>query len=128
MSTLGIAHINIRAPRALLEQLHAFYREVVGLQDGPRPPFTRFGYWLYAGGHDVLHLIEASPEEQRLVNVITTVDHIAFKCTDLPETTRGLQQRGIPYRVTAIPLSQQQQIVLKDPAGNTVELNFADAS
>ena len=26
-----------------------FYRDVVGLTVGERPPFRRFGYWLYGG-------------------------------------------------------------------------------
>ena len=127
MKINGIAHINLRAPRALLDQLFTFYTEVVGLQNGKRPPFARFGYWLYAGNADVLHLLEASPEEARLVNVITTVDHFAFYCEGLPAFEQKLKTMGIDYRLTKIPLTGQDQLVIKDPAGNTVELNFPSA-
>ena len=56
-------HYNLRAPRALLDELCAFYRDVVGLTVGERPPFRRFGYWLYAGVRPVLHLGEADPQD-----------------------------------------------------------------
>ena len=56
MSVVSFSHYNLRAPRELLDTLRAFYVEAVGLKPGPRPPFTRFGYWLYAGEQAVLHL------------------------------------------------------------------------
>jgi hypothetical protein len=49
----------------------------VGLAPGPRPPFKRFGYWLYAGQQDVLHLTEALPSENRPKNTSSTYDHVA---------------------------------------------------
>ena len=49
MSTTGINHFNLRAPRPLLEELREFYCAVVGLAQGARPAFLRFGYFLYAG-------------------------------------------------------------------------------
>ena len=33
----------------MLDELRDFYRDVVGLTVGDRPPFRRFGYWLYSG-------------------------------------------------------------------------------
>lgn len=124
MNTLGLAHVNLRAQRTMLDQLYTFYTAVVGLREGERPPFPRFGYWLYAGGHDVLHLLEASPDEERLVNVVTTIDHVAFRCQGLEAFEEKLQRLGVPYKHTKIPLSSQDQLVLKDPAGNVIELNF----
>jgi AraC-like DNA-binding protein len=31
---------------------------ILGLSEGPRPPFSVNGQWLYANGHPVIHLIE----------------------------------------------------------------------
>lgn len=124
---LGFGHVNLRTQRPLLDKLHAFYTGVVGLADGPRPPFSRFGYWLYAGGADVLHLIEASPDEQRLAGVRTTIDHLAFRCAGARDYEARLQRLGVAYRVGHVPLTGQYQLVLDDPAGNAVELNFASA-
>jgi len=124
MGVRGFGHINLRAPRALLDQLYVFYTDVVGLTAGARPPFPRFGYWLYAGELDIVHLIEASPDENRATGVVTTIDHIAFLCEGHEVFERQLQQQNMPYRVATVPLTGQLQLILKDPAGNTVELNF----
>lgn len=125
MATLGFGHVNLRAQRPLLDELHTFYTQVVGLEAGPRPPFARFGYWLYAGGQDIVHLIEASPDEQRATHTSTVIDHIAFRCDAPEETQSRLDQLGIAYKVATVPLTGQKQLVLKDPAGHTVELNFS---
>jgi extradiol dioxygenase family protein len=125
MQTLGFSHYNLRAPRELLDTLRTFYCEVVGLTAASRPPFTSFGYWLYAGEHDVLHLSEAAAGEVRSVNVATTFDHVAFACAGLSEFRQRLDRAGIDYRAARVPLTGQQQLFFKDPAGNGVELNFA---
>ena len=65
MTVVGFNHYNLRAPRELLEQLRSFYCDVVGLRVGPRPSFASFGYWLYAGEQDILHLTETDAGEVR---------------------------------------------------------------
>lgn len=124
MPVTGFSHYNLRAPRALLHELRDFYCEVVGLEEGDRPPFRGFGYWLYAGGEAVLHLSEAGADERRPAQPIGTFDHAAFRCTGRAEYEHKLNRRGIQYRVATVPATQQVQIFLTDPAGNGVELNF----
>lgn len=128
MPTIGFSHYNLRAPRPLLEELRAFYCEVVGLEVGQRPPFRSFGYWLYAGGYPILHLSEAGPGEDRPAQPLGTFDHAAFRCTGRAQYEADIKRRGIPYRVATVPATQQVQIFLSDPAGNGVELNFASDS
>ena len=125
MRTVGFGHINLRAPRPLLDRLLAFYTEVVGLESGPRPPFNRFGYWLYCGGRDIVHLIEASPEEHRSTDVATTIDHLAFVCEGFNGFEQRLEQAGIPFQRMTVLSTGQRQLVVRDPAGNKVELNFS---
>jgi catechol-2,3-dioxygenase len=125
MSVTGFSHYNLRAHRPVLDTLRDFYVTVVGLQVGSRPPFRSFGYWLYAGGHDVLHLTEAPLDEGRPSNVIGTFDHVAFACIDLPVFEERLRTHGVEYTCDEVPLTGQRQLFFKDPAGNGVELNFA---
>jgi catechol 2,3-dioxygenase-like lactoylglutathione lyase family enzyme len=125
MTTRGLSHINFRAPRAMLDALKQFYCEVVGLEVGPRPPFPRFGYWLYADGQPIVHLYEAGPQEERRTDVATTFDHVAFDCEDSGAVEALLRSRGIAYTQALVPATQLLQFFLADPAGNKVELNFA---
>ncbi|MEN9544678.1 MAG: hypothetical protein RLZZ598_1511 [Pseudomonadota bacterium] len=125
MPTLGFSHYNLRAPRALLERLRDFYRDVVGLTEGERPPFQSFGYWLYAGDQAVLHLSESLPGEQRSTELASSFDHAAFRCTDRLEFEQRLTRHGIHFERASVPHTGQRQLFFADPAGNGVELNFA---
>ncbi len=125
MPALGLNHINLTAHRELLDVLKDFYRDVIGLEVGARPPFPRFGYWLYAGGHPVVHLYETAPGDVRKTDVMTTFDHVAFTCEDSDAFEAALRARGIEYGKGLVPRSKQVQLFLRDPAGNKVELNFA---
>ena len=126
MPVLGLSHFNIRASRPLLEKLRDFYVDIVGLRPGFRPPFQRYGYWLYAGETDVLHLTEADASESQVINVLTTLDHVALKCEGRAAYEATLAQHGVLYKVAAVPQAQQVQVFFDDPAGNGVELIFAD--
>jgi catechol 2,3-dioxygenase-like lactoylglutathione lyase family enzyme len=125
MTTLALGHVNLRAPRELLDALKDFYCDVVGLHQGTRPPFPGFGYWLYAGDRAIVHLYEAEPDEVRRTDLQTTLDHFAFDCLHRADVERTLERLGVAYRTAAVPSSRQVQISIRDPAGNHVELNFA---
>lgn len=117
-------HYNLRAARPVLDELKAFYCDVVGLRVGDRPPFRRFGYWLYAGDKPVLHLSEADDSETRSRSAVTTFAHAAFNCTGRADFERRLRERGIAYRTAAVPQLALAQLFFHDPAGNGVELQF----
>ena len=44
---LSINHIQRVAEKDLVLKLRDFYCDVVGLREGFRPAFERFGFWLY---------------------------------------------------------------------------------
>ena len=127
MQVDGFAHYNLRAPRQLLDELFSFYSEVVGLKLGERPPFTRFGYWLYVGSQDVLHLTQASSDENRSTHAVTTFDHASFNCTGRKAFEQKLVCHGVQFEVSQVPQTGRFQLFFKDPAGNGVELNFPEA-
>lgn len=125
MHIISFSHYNLRAPRELLDLLREFYIKVVGLTDGARPPFKTFGYWLYIGSQDVLHLTESTQDEVGPMGTRSTFDHAAFSCTGLFEFKAKLSRQRIKYEVAEVPLTGQIQLFFNDPAGNGVELNFA---
>jgi catechol-2,3-dioxygenase len=120
----GFDHYNLRADRAVLDELRDFYRDVVGLSVGDRPPFRRFGYWLYSGDKAVLHLSLIDDGEQRSRTAVNTFSHAAFNCTGRAEFEQRLKSFGIPYRTAQVPLLNIAQLFFHDPAGNGVELQF----
>ena len=124
MTVLALTHYNLRASRELLDALRDFYCTAVGLTQGERPPFSSFGYWLYVGNKDVLHLTQAHEGELRTPHVATTFDHVAFTCGNRAEVEARLNALGIQFSVDCVPLTGQVQLFFQDPAGNGVELNF----
>ena len=121
---IALSHYNLRAPRPLLEELRAFYCEVVGLNAGERPAFRSSGYWLYAGNLPVLHLTECTPGEERSAGRPATFDHAAFACADRAAAEQRLSRLGVRYEVDHVPGTGQAQLFFLDPAGNGVELIF----
>ena len=120
---LSINHIQLVAEKDLVIQLKDFYCNVVGLTEGSRPPFQRFGFWLYIGDKDVLHLITPKEGDGRSPQK-SSFDHIAFKTDNYEDVLKKLASLHIPFEEKPIPGMSAHQIFLYDPAGNRVELNF----
>jgi len=120
---LSINHIQLVAEKELLIRLKDFYCDVVGLTEGFRPAFERFGFWLYIGDKDVVHLITPKVHDERSSEK-SSFDHIAFKASNYQEVLKKLQSLHILFEEKPIPGMAAHQIFLVDPAGNRVELNF----
>lgn len=121
-------HVNLRVPYDLLLQLRDFYRDVVGLSEGTRPPFNSRGFWLYAGGHPILHLSEQTDAQSGASVPGSAVDHVAFGCDDVDAVIQRLSQRQLAYTEREVPLLRQRQLFFTDPAGVGVELTFMAAT
>ena len=120
---LSINHIQLVAEKDLVLKLRDFYCDVVGLTDGFRPPFERFGFWLYIGDKDVVHLITPKEGDGRSPQK-SSFDHVAFKTGDYEVVLKRLKSLNISFEEKPIPGMTSHQIFLRDPAGNRVELNF----
>jgi glyoxylase I family protein len=125
----AILHINIRVPAHKLALCRDFYCNVLGLSVGPRPPFESHGYWLYAGAAPVVHLVQMSAAEAaaEVSHGRSALDHVSFGCSDLQAALVRLQQHGIAYTVSKVPLLNQTQLICKDPTGVGIELSFEAA-
>jgi hypothetical protein len=96
---------------------------VVGLSEGFRPAFERFGFWLYIGDKDVLHIITPKGGDGRSPQK-SSFDHVAFKAAHYQDVLKKLKSLDISFEEKPIPGMTSHQIFLRDPAGNRVELNF----
>ncbi|PPC86813.1 MAG: diguanylate cyclase [Methylotenera sp.] len=126
MPVTEINHINLRANRDMMHVLRDFYCDIVGLKVGPRTASTSYGFWLYIGDNDVVHLAEynkgvGAPD----LHVNGTYDHVSFTCTDMPSMEAHLSANQISYTTRTL-INGVKQINFKDPAGNGIELNFEE--
>jgi catechol 2,3-dioxygenase-like lactoylglutathione lyase family enzyme len=115
----GLDHVNIGACR--LADTIAFFRDVLGLEEGWRPDFPFGGAWLYAGGTAVVHLVELTAP--RSPSRDAALDHVAFRIVDYDACLARIEAAGAPYRAVAVPGTGIRQIFLTDPNGVNIELN-----
>jgi catechol 2,3-dioxygenase-like lactoylglutathione lyase family enzyme len=111
-----------------LERTRDFWRDVMGLTDGDRPPLGFPGHWMYSEGAPTVHLVgpregdEAKPP--RRSQPTGQLDHIAFSATGLAETRERLRKHNITFREMVVPRDGQTQLFFHDPDGVGIELNF----
>jgi catechol 2,3-dioxygenase-like lactoylglutathione lyase family enzyme len=126
MSVGTLDHYNVSTRK--LQETVKFYESVLGLVNGPRPPFDFPGAWLYSDGHPVLHLNDISPTDREQRPDSGVIDHVAFGSRGFSAMKQHLAQSGVPFRVNQVPNSPRWQIFLKDPNNVEIELNFASAT
>lgn len=118
-------HINISAPRVVLEELKQFYCQLFELTPGFRPQFRRAGYWLYAGQQAVIHLTES--EEHQAPGAKPSFDHIAFRTRDIVHIKNKLRTMGLEFEEEYLEELCMTQLFLRDPMGHGLEINGLQA-
>jgi catechol 2,3-dioxygenase-like lactoylglutathione lyase family enzyme len=122
MSVGVLDHYNV-STRKLGDTVH-FYEDILGLVNGPRPPFDFPGAWLYSEGHPVLHLNDISPTDKQQPADSGVIDHIAFGSRGFEAMKQHLAQKAVSFRVNVVPNSSRRQIFLTDPNNVLIELNY----
>ena len=113
-----------------------WYRDVLGLHEGPHPDFGFPVHWMYLEGRDVVHIgrnAKQAGESQRIYlgrlsqntgSGTGAIDHIAFRARGLEETMAHLRRKGVPFNERRANGQALYQLFLFDPNGIKVELNF----
>lgn len=114
---LDLNHVNIVTSR--LAETRAFFVDVLGLSDGPRPNFPFAGHWLYAGDKAVIHLQDFDADGTR--GASGPLDHAAFDVADLAAAKRRLEANGVAYQEIRLTKARGQ-LFLRDPNGVRIEL------
>jgi catechol 2,3-dioxygenase-like lactoylglutathione lyase family enzyme len=124
MALGDLDHYTIRVPPRDLGRIRRFYVEVLGLEEGERPPFTFPGHWLYLAGRPVVHLAGREGMEAGAARGTGAIDHIAFRARGLREMRAHLNGLDVEFREQPVPGLGLHQIFLTDPAGILVEINY----
>ncbi|MEM9582801.1 MAG: VOC family protein [Pseudomonadota bacterium] len=121
MTIKRLDHVNLRTTR--LDEMVAWYVDILGLANGPRPNFPFAGAWLYAGEHAVVHLIsvdnEACGSETEL-----KLEHFAFSAEDAEAFEARLTSRGETFQRSEITALKLAQYNVFDPDGNHIHVDF----
>lgn len=83
-----------------IEDMRRFFAEVVGLSGGPRPALSVYGYWLYANGLPLIHLIKGRLPGPMMQWTSPRIDHFAFRVESADEWDALIERirlNGIPY-------------------------------
>ena len=110
-----------------------FYRDVLGLEEGQRPPLEFPGYWLYADGVPCVHIAERAIYNEHAAKLGLTpsegvhgsgvVDHVAFNGSDYDEVEARLERHGVPAVRNTVPGIGMRQLFITDPNGVRIEIN-----
>jgi len=116
MTIYALDHVQLAMPPGEEDRARAFYRDVLGLVEVPKPAAlaARGGVWLEAGSLK-LHLgVEQNFRPARKA-------HPALLVHDLPALIERCQSAG--YATTSdIPIEGYDRVHVADPFGNRIEL------
>ena len=102
-----------------VERSVAFYRNVLGLEEIPRPAFDFPGAWLRLGDDQELHLIAGRQQEPQ---VRSGANHFALMVEDMDVAEKVLEERGAEVSARRTRPDGAFQIYLEDPDGHTIEI------
>lgn len=123
MPLVAFDHVNLRTAR--LEEMTAWYGEVLGLTPGPRPPFGVGGAWLYLGDQPYVHLVDIPDQNETVFD--NTLEHFAFRAKGMAEFLAVLDARGIAHSIDPVPEFPIVQVNFRDPDGNHIHVDFDKA-
>ncbi len=116
MSIIGIDHVQITIPAGAEDEARAFYCDLLGLREIPKPASLRGrgGFWLAVGPQSVHVSIEKGVDRRK------TKAHIAYRVEDLAGWRERLGTAGVTIG-ESIPIPGFDRFEFRDPFGNRVE-------
>jgi catechol 2,3-dioxygenase-like lactoylglutathione lyase family enzyme len=118
LAVTGIDHVQIAVPRRLEAECLAFYRQVFGFREIPKPEELRGrgGAWFeVAPGEMQMHIgvdPEPSPKSKR---------HVCFLVENVSAARAEMEARGIAIEDESVA-EGLHRIFVRDPAGNRIEI------
>ncbi len=121
MAMFWLDHVNIRTSK--LDEMSAFYENVLGLPRGERPSFGIGGAWHYCGKQAVVHLVECS---KKIKTEEAQIEHFALRSNgSIRSFQKKMRETDTPYQVSPLTEINMIQVNVFDPDGNKIEVQFA---
>jgi catechol 2,3-dioxygenase-like lactoylglutathione lyase family enzyme len=108
-----------------------FYQGLLGLTpDAGRPNFPGIpGFWMDVGETGQIHLFggEQPSPFAKAPDKDPALPHLTLAVADVAEAKAELDRRGTPYwSLTGVTGPESEQLFLRDPFGNMIELHQVD--
>jgi len=114
-----ITHVNITVPKAVEEATKSFYKNVIGLEEIPKPDEQkkRGGAWFRHGALEI-HL---SIEDAAADNAASR-RHVCYAVRDIGEAEEHMRARGVEVIPDNHPVEGWLRFFVRDPGGNRLEI------
>jgi catechol 2,3-dioxygenase-like lactoylglutathione lyase family enzyme len=111
-------HVHITVPTDRLAEAHAFYCDVLGLTETPKPETLRVypGFWIQLDGLQ-LHV----GGEDSIVNRWELGAHLSIEVDDLADRRARLEAAGVTIKAM-VHYPGYDRFEFRDPFGNRMEL------
>ncbi len=114
-------HVTLRTSD--IEGTRAFFEEVLNIKPGWRPVAFDFpGYWLYAEGKDIIHLVGSGGGG--IDREGEAIDHFALKMEGYDVFRAKLETMSVHYTKSDLPELAQRRLFIFTPTGIRIELVF----
>lgn len=120
MPLTAFDHVNLRTTQ--LDDMIAWYGDVLGLTPGWRPDFPFPGAWLYLGDRALVHLVEVDGTPQSGGDL--SLEHFALRASDMGGFVAALDQKGIAHEIVDSAILPVVQVNIWDPDGNHIHVDF----
>jgi catechol 2,3-dioxygenase-like lactoylglutathione lyase family enzyme len=117
IQVLDLNHVSLHV--ADLELSRKFYREIIGLEEIPRPDFDFPGIWFKLGSTQELHLIGNRYQE---VNSQSRGTHFAVRVKNLDDALAHLSNTDARFMPIKTRSDGTRQLFVVDPDGHYLEL------
>jgi catechol 2,3-dioxygenase-like lactoylglutathione lyase family enzyme len=110
-------HVQITVPSDLETEARAFYCDVLGLREIPKPDAlqSRGGFWLGLAGQEIHVSLEDDVQRSR------TKAHLAYQVSDLEIWRTKLEAAGCVV-LESVPIPGFERFETRDPFGNRLEM------
>ena len=117
MRILALDHVHLTAPRGSEDRLRAFYSDLLGLREIPKPASlqARGGVWFDCGNLQLHIGVEDHPANEH------SRRHVALRVDSLAAVREQLNARAIPIEEDTAPIEGVARFYCRDAVGNRVE-------